>query len=156
MVSRGLRAPTGTLTLAATRRSTTSRRRRRKCNYVARWFRNIALAAVRGRHERHLAALHHRRRRRTGPNSEGTPSAKPANGPNGDNHLHTNPYPNTAAPGQPKECEAANEPYIVGKTILGNVPGTQSATHGGQPLMAGRRKKRSRSRSASIAAGRRR
>ena len=32
------------------------------------------------------------------------------------NHLHSNPYPNTAAPGQPKECEAGNERYEVGVT----------------------------------------
>ena len=37
-----------------------------------------------------------------GPNNEGGPSSAPANGPTEDNHLHTNPYPNTAAPGQPQ------------------------------------------------------
>ena len=41
-------------------------------------------------------------------------------------HLHYNPYPNTAAPGQnPIECEAGNEPYIVGERVIGNVPGDQ-------------------------------
>jgi len=60
-----------------------------------------------------------------GPNNEGGPAAKPANGPIVENHLHSNPYPNTAAPGQPKECEAANEVYVRGKTTIGNVPGTQ-------------------------------
>ena len=43
-----------------------------------------------------------------------------------DNYLHTNPYPNTAAPGQPKECEAANESYDAGKTTIGNVPGNKA------------------------------
>jgi len=33
----------------------------------------------------------------------------------------------TQAPGQPKECEAANETYLAGKTVLSNVPGKQSA-----------------------------
>jgi hypothetical protein len=63
-----------------------------------------------------------------GPNNEGGPSSAPAAGPNTDNFLHSNPYPNSAAPGQPKECEAGNEPYIEGKQVLGNVPGTQSLT----------------------------
>ena len=63
-----------------------------------------------------------------GPNNEGGPSSAPANGPNQDNCLHTDPYPNTASPGQPKECEAGNEPFLVGKQVIGNVPGTQSAT----------------------------
>jgi hypothetical protein len=43
-----------------------------------------------------------------------------------DNHLHTNPYPNTASPGQPRECEAGSEPYRAGTTVIGNVPGTQA------------------------------
>ena len=41
-----------------------------------------------------------------GPNNEGEPSSAPANGPQRRNHLHFNPYPNTAAPGQTRECEA--------------------------------------------------
>ena len=39
------------------------------------------------------------------------------------NHLHYNPYPNTASPGQTKECEAGNEPYTAGRTVIGNVAG---------------------------------
>ena len=50
----------------------------------------------------------------TGPNNIGSPAGAPANGPDFANHLHYNPYPNTAAPGQPKECEAGNEPYNAG------------------------------------------
>ena len=64
-----------------------------------------------------------------GPNAEGGPSATPANGPTTDNYLHTNYYPNTAAPGQTDECEAANEPYAVGKQVIGNVPGNQGTAH---------------------------
>ena len=41
------------------------------------------------------------------------------------NFLHSNPYPNTAAPGQTRECESGNEPYTVGKQVIGNVPGNQ-------------------------------
>ena len=68
--------------------------------------------------------------------SEGGPAATPANGPPGapaviekpptgpagppthierdlyeDSYLHSNPYPNTAAPGQTRECEAGTEGY---------------------------------------------
>ena len=46
-----------------------------------------------------------------------------------DNYLHTNPYPNTAAPGQPHECEAGNEDYLVGKQVIGNVPGDEGTLH---------------------------
>jgi virulence factor Mce-like protein len=69
-----------------------------------------------------------------GPNSEGTPSSAPANG-GGDpgNYLHYNPYPNTAAPGQTRECEAGNEPYAVGQQVIGNAPGNQGTVTADQP-----------------------
>jgi virulence factor Mce-like protein len=61
-----------------------------------------------------------------GPNSEGSPASAPANGGgDGKNFLHSNPYPNTASPGQPRECEAGNERYINGRPVIGNVPGNQ-------------------------------
>jgi hypothetical protein len=63
-----------------------------------------------------------------GPNNEGSPSSAPANGPTTDNFLHSNPYPNTAAPGQTQECEAGNEVYAAGKQVIGNVPGNQGET----------------------------
>jgi virulence factor Mce-like protein len=63
-----------------------------------------------------------------GPNNEGSPSSGPANGPAKDNFLHSNPYPNTAAPGQTQECEAGNEVYAPGKQVIGNDPGNQGKT----------------------------
>jgi virulence factor Mce-like protein len=39
--------------------------------------------------------------------------------------LHSNPLPNTASPGEPRECEAGREPYVQNEPILGNVPGNQ-------------------------------
>jgi virulence factor Mce-like protein len=63
-----------------------------------------------------------------GPNNEGSPSSAPANGPTKDNYLHSNPYPNTAAPGQTQECEAGNEDYAAGKQVIGNDPGNQGKT----------------------------
>jgi ABC-type transporter Mla subunit MlaD len=68
-----------------------------------------------------------------GPNNEGSPASSPANGPERENHLHFNAYPNTAAPGQTKECEAGNEPASPGQTVIGNVPGNQGTTTAGQP-----------------------
>ncbi len=60
-----------------------------------------------------------------GPNNEGSPSSAPANGPTRDNFLHSNPYPNTAAPGQTQKREAGNETYTAGKQVIGNVAGNQ-------------------------------
>ena len=57
-----------------------------------------------------------------GPKSEGSPASAPANGPEPANHLHYNPYPNTASPGQPRSCAAGNELYTSGQTVIGNPP----------------------------------
>ncbi|HSZ70160.1 MAG TPA: MlaD family protein [Solirubrobacteraceae bacterium] len=82
----------------------------------------------------------------SGPNSEGLPASAPANGPSVErsalgssdtavgpiienNHLHYNPYPNVAGPGQPKECEAGNEQYTVGKTVIGKTSTTLGTLH---------------------------
>ena len=102
------------------------------CNYLAFWFRNVASLLsegdANGTWQRFIIITTPQ-----GPNNEGGPSSAPANGPTMDNHLHTNPYPNTAAPGQPNECEAANEPYLAGQTVIGNVEGTQPARTEGTP-----------------------
>lgn len=58
------------------------------------------------------------------PGSESLPASQPANG-SVDNRLHSNPYPNTAAPGQPRECEAGNEPFDSSGPVIGNSPGNQ-------------------------------
>jgi virulence factor Mce-like protein len=71
-----------------------------------------------------------------GPNNEGSPSSAPAAGgdpgsggdPTDRNFLHVNPYPNTAAPGQPRECEAGNEDYLPEQLVTGTVPGNQGTT----------------------------
>ncbi len=57
-----------------------------------------------------------------GPNAESGPASAPANGPEGRNHLHFNPYPRTAAPGQDGVCEAGNERYAGGRTTIGKSP----------------------------------
>ncbi len=58
----------------------------------------------------------------TGQNAESGPSSAPANGPERENHLHYNPYPNTASPGQPRVCAAGNEVYSPEQTVIGNPP----------------------------------
>ncbi|MEX1142615.1 MAG: hypothetical protein WD993_06490, partial [Thermoleophilaceae bacterium] len=101
------------------------------CNYVTLWFRNISSLLsegdANGTWQRFIIIA-----TPTGPNSEGGPSSAPANGPGVDNHLHSNPYPSTAAPGQVRECEAGNEDYAVGDTTIGNVPGNQGTETAGQ------------------------
>jgi phospholipid/cholesterol/gamma-HCH transport system substrate-binding protein len=126
MVPRGLRATTTALnTLQPTLAFLTPAQTR--CNYITLFFRNVASHLSEGDRngtwQRFIIIPTPQ-----GPNNEGNPSSGPADGPDQANHLHANPYPNTAAPGQPRECEAGNEPYQVGKTVIGNVPGTQSDT----------------------------
>jgi virulence factor Mce-like protein len=68
-----------------------------------------------------------------GPNSESTFAAAPANGSNErENHLHFNPYPKTAAPGDEGVCEAGNEKYATGKTVIGHAPELWGTTTRGQ------------------------
>lgn len=55
----------------------------------------------------------------SGTNAESAPSSGPANGPEKRNHLHFNPYPKT---GQDGTCEAGNERYTSGTTVIGHAP----------------------------------
>jgi hypothetical protein len=62
------------------------------------------------------------------PGAESVPSQKVYVTPNPNPNaaigpLHVNPYPNTASPGQPKECAAGNEPYSPLAPSIGNPPG---------------------------------
>lgn len=110
------------------------------CNYITLTFRNLASLESEnvgvGTLARAGAVL-----APSGPNNEGFPSSAPANGPSiekafvgssaivDNNHVHANPYPNVAGPGQPKVCEAANESYERGKAVLGNLPAASVATN---------------------------
>jgi hypothetical protein len=104
------------------------------CNYGTLWFRNISsllsVGDANGTWQRFIIVATPQ-----GPNNEGGPSSAPANG-GGDNpranFLHSNPYPNTAAPGQTRECEAGNEVFKVGEQVIGNVPGNQGTETEGQ------------------------
>ncbi len=102
------------------------------CNYLTLAFRNLASLQAEnvgvGTLARDAAVLSP-----NGPNNEGYPSSSPANGPSvehgfnspiiiDNDHVHVNPYPNVAGPGQTQVCEAGNESYIEGKATIGNVP----------------------------------
>jgi ABC-type transporter Mla subunit MlaD len=105
------------------------------CNYLTLDFENLASVFSENNGQAFWAGATALQPPR-GPNSEGAPASAPANG-GGDqsslNHLHYNPYPNTASPGQkPEECEAGNEKYVVGKTVIGNAPGNSGLTTFGQ------------------------
>jgi ABC-type transporter Mla subunit MlaD len=61
------------------------------------------------------------------------PASQPANGPEPESHLHFNPYPEIGAPGQ-RGCEAGNEKYVLGKTVIGHAAsllGTTTVPLGG-------------------------
>ena len=62
------------------------------------------------------------------PGAESVPSQRVFTTPDpnlGDSHgpLHVDPYPNTASPGQTRECSAGNEPYSPLSATIGNPPG---------------------------------
>jgi virulence factor Mce-like protein len=131
MVPRGLRSTTAALTslqptleYLAPAQTT--------CNYITLWFRNVASLLsqgdTNGTWQRFIIIATPQ-----GPNSEGGPASAPANGPTDDNRLRTNPYPHTAAPGQPRECESGNEPFNRSSQSIGNPAGTQPATTEGRP-----------------------
>jgi ABC-type transporter Mla subunit MlaD len=100
------------------------------CNYVGLLFRNASFLLSEGDANgtwlRFVPLITPQ-----GPNNETGPSSAPSSGGGPDvtnssrNFVHNNAYPNTAAPGQTRECEAANEKYQAGKTVIGNLPGSQ-------------------------------
>jgi virulence factor Mce-like protein len=97
------------------------------CNYLTLWFRNVSSLLSEGDKngtwQRFIVVA-----APSGPNNEGGPASAPANGPDA-NYLHTNPLPNTPGGGRPNECEAGNEPWLPGRTVIGNVPGNQGTNH---------------------------
>ena len=102
------------------------------CNYLTLFFRNVSSLLSEGDSngtwQRFAVTAPP-----VGPSNEGGPSSAPGNGPGATNFAHVNPYPNTASPGQTKECEAGNEDYISGRRNIGNVPGNQGTVTAGQP-----------------------
>jgi virulence factor Mce-like protein len=88
-----------------------------KCNYPALLLRNLQSALsdgdANGRWFRAAAA-----RPAVGTNNDGGPASQPADGPAIENHLHDTPYPSVGLKGQP--CEAGNELYAAGSTVIGH------------------------------------
>jgi virulence factor Mce-like protein len=101
------------------------------CNYLTLTFRQIANATSQGNSSGTwlnfipFAAPE-------GVNAESGQASAPANGPEFNNHLHFNPFPNTGAPGQKNGCEAGNEKYAGGKTVIGNASAVWGTTTYGQ------------------------
>jgi ABC-type transporter Mla subunit MlaD len=86
------------------------------CNYLSLTFQNLADAFSETNGEANwLGAITFEPP--SGPNAEGAPASAPANGPEGRNHLHFNPYPRA---GQGGVCEAGNERYVSGQTVVGH------------------------------------
>jgi len=100
-----------------------------QCNYVTLAFSNLALSTGGGNDDGNWLSLISFTPPE-GVNSEGGPSSAVANGPERGNHLHFNPYPNTGAPGQPNGCEAGNEKYLPGMTVIGQAPVWGTDTRG--------------------------
>lgn len=91
------------------------------CHYWTITFRNLANSNGEGNEYGHwLNVLSWEPPEPGSPNSEVSPSSAPANGPGEGNHLHYNPFPQTAAPGQSKICEAGNEKFARGETVIGH------------------------------------
>jgi virulence factor Mce-like protein len=99
------------------------------CNYIALTFRQIANASSSGNENGHWLNFISFAPPE-GPNSESGQASAVANGPERENHLHFNPYPNTGAPGQPNGCEAGNEKYLPGQTVIGQAPVWGTTTKG--------------------------
>jgi virulence factor Mce-like protein len=99
------------------------------CQYLSLTFKEISNASSQGNEYGHwLNFLSFNAPE--GPNSESGQASAPANGGgprSGENHLHYNPYPRTAAPGQGGVCEAGNEKYAPGKTVIGRAAEVWSA-----------------------------
>jgi virulence factor Mce-like protein len=100
------------------------------CNYLTLAFREIANASSSGNGDGNWLNFIPPAPPE-GPNSESGQASAPANGPTFNNHLHYNPYPQTGAPGQENGCEAGNEKYQVGKTVIGNTDVWGTTTRGG-------------------------
>jgi virulence factor Mce-like protein len=94
------------------------------CNYLGLWFRNVASLLSEGDKngtwQRFIIVS-----APSGSNNEGGPSSAPADGPSTDNHLHTDPYPTV----NNTTCEAANEVYAPGKTLIGHAPSNNGTLH---------------------------
>ena len=118
------------------------------CNYGTLLFRNLASATSESDVIGSMLRVQPIALPINRPNSEAGPASAPANGPppqttpsypgqnllteqnrQKDSYLHSNPYPETAAPGQQPDCEAGNEVYAKPNIqAIGNTPGAKLVT----------------------------
>jgi virulence factor Mce-like protein len=113
-----------------------------RCNYLALFFRNLENALSESDQVGSMVRVDAMALPQV-PNSEAGPASAPANGPPAsaipgltpltrslvdDSFLHSDPYPYTAAPGQPDVCAAGNENYIAGRRVIGSAPVSQRTT----------------------------
>ncbi len=106
-----------------------------RCNYITLTFRNVASLLSQsvgvGTVARAVPVLGP-----AGVDNESYPASAPANGGGlsplytRSNYLHYNPYPSVGAPGQTSVCEAGNQKYAIGKTVIGHVPAGEVGTAG--------------------------
>ena len=103
------------------------------------------LAALRGRRQRHLAAVHHRRHA-AGPEQRGRPVVGARRtGRRSSNHLHANPYPNTASPGPAAGVRGGQRALPRGPDgDRQRARARQQAATEGNALMAAARRRRAR------------
>ena len=102
------------------------------CNYVSLWFRNVVVAAHRGRHQRHRRSASSSSSAPAGPNNEGGPASAPANGGVQARRTTTCTPTRTRTrrrPARRRSARPANETYPAGQQVIGNVPGNQGTTH---------------------------
>jgi virulence factor Mce-like protein len=113
-----------------------------RCNYLALFFHNLENALSESDQVGTMVRVDAMAMPQL-PNSEAGPASAPANGPPAsaipglspaqrtlvdDSFLHSDPYPGTAAPGQPNVCAAGNENYIPGRQVIGSAPVTHRTT----------------------------
>ncbi len=110
------------------------------CNYITLAFRNLASLQSESVGSVGTLARAGFVLSPAGPNNQGFPSSGIANGPSvehergstriiDNNHVHANPYPFVAGPGQPQLCEAGNETYLPGQAVTTNLPAGKVATN---------------------------
>jgi phospholipid/cholesterol/gamma-HCH transport system substrate-binding protein len=108
------------------------------CNYLALFFRNLESALSESDSVGSMLRVTALPLPQL-PNSEAGPASAPADGPpasgnsfqhsvEDDSYLHSDPYPNTDAPGQPTGCEAGNEVYLRQRVMVGQAPINQKQT----------------------------
>ena len=97
------------------------------CNYMTLWFRNIASLLsdgdANGTWQRFIIVAAPQ-----GPNNEGGPRVQARRRAQRRQLPAHEPVPEHERARPAGECEAGNEEYLPGRTVIGNVPGTQSQT----------------------------